>query len=552
MKKYTMQLLLVAFLLMAFQSFSQEKRQYKPKYEKTLKLQAQEKEIQRFISENLDGYKLTPEKEALVRKNFTKEVKNDNYTEDPDLDNLLLKIKKNELRELYIQQQISVNRRTGMNDEPMPEPVIGYICDNGGFEDVTITDLIMNGYSFARGNVQDYDVVFDCETLFSNSMTTIPTLPVVNPAYFYDEIILVNNDNSIFEGYDGILYESGDLVTRVSAGNGAIKLNGSVGGDVLSIARMRKRFIVGSDVVSYDFSLIFGDNFNDYDADLNARFIARLIDENGIVVASNCIVANTNDTEMFYHGGSNLTGYSIYTGWRCGELSTELLEPDSEATLEFIITDYSNEHHLPSYDFGTAYIDNICNISCEDRDCQHYLELHGDVPSGTDEQQASDYINAYNTISSGATAIYHAGHYEDNILTGEIVLLPGDGTDTTGFECLNGSTGHFYIEPCDIGSPSFVARHAMPQTKGQEAKPTGSLQIFPNPANSELNIVSANISLKAIRLVSLDGKLVLERQLGADSNKNIKLDVNALSSGIYILTVETNDGTVTTHKIVRE
>ena len=65
-----------------------------------------------------------------------------------------------------------------------------------------------------------------------------------------------------------------------------------------------------------------------------------------------------------------------------------------------------------------------------------------------------------------------------------------------------------------------------------------STQIFPNPANNKLNIVSYGVNMTQIDIYSLDGKLIFRK----DSNSNSdKIDVSSLQSGIYILSINSNN-----------
>lgn len=72
-----------------------------------------------------------------------------------------------------------------------------------------------------------------------------------------------------------------------------------------------------------------------------------------------------------------------------------------------------------------------------------------------------------------------------------------------------------------------------------------SISLFPNPANSFINI-SSNQEIKSIDIYNVTGQLV-----GRNQNSNI-LDITALSSGIYLATVETLDGAVTTIRVIKE
>ncbi len=76
--------------------------------------------------------------------------------------------------------------------------------------------------------------------------------------------------------------------------------------------------------------------------------------------------------------------------------------------------------------------------------------------------------------------------------------------------------------------------------------------IFPNPVTSELNIElsSFNSNQINVRIITLTGMKVLKKTVSAQ--KNIKLDVNHLPSGVYFLTAQQDNGIHTFSKFIKK
>lgn len=71
------------------------------------------------------------------------------------------------------------------------------------------------------------------------------------------------------------------------------------------------------------------------------------------------------------------------------------------------------------------------------------------------------------------------------------------------------------------------------------------ISIYPNPSNSLLNIkTSANVTIKNVALVDVTGKEVF-RQNNAQS-----IDVRSFAKGLYILKIESQEGAVTSKKVL--
>jgi Secretion system C-terminal sorting domain len=73
-----------------------------------------------------------------------------------------------------------------------------------------------------------------------------------------------------------------------------------------------------------------------------------------------------------------------------------------------------------------------------------------------------------------------------------------------------------------------------------------SLSTYPNPVYSILNI-DAKTTIKKLEIIDSNGRVILS-QLA--NNKNTNVNLESISSGIYLLKVNTNEGT-STQKIIK-
>lgn len=397
---------------------------------------------------------------------------------------------------------------------------VPYICDNGGFESG------LTYYTF-KNNLGNN--IMSCDLSTQSIPSYIPPIGVNN---FADHVTLVDNDLTVYGGYDPSLLALGVQIPRVYEGSLAIKLNDTINDAWLmqrNITAMSKIFIYNDSQITYNYSLISErvDNFNEWD---RPRFIVRLYNSVNTIVAEQCLVVDESNPIFLTTGTNNYEDF-LYTGWKCGSLTVDpkLVKLGDVLKLEFIITDDGKGHS-----YGTVYIDNICNVACYT--CDYCININTDVLSGTDNQQAENCINADNTINAGVSASYHAGY--------EVLLHPG-------FEALYGSKDRFYIEGC---SGEFDLRTAgLPQKNynGEVDGTTNRINVYPNPTNGELNIITDNISINSISLTGPDGKKIHIDPKIDTATGNFRLDVNSASQGVYLLTVEKKNGEIITQKIIK-
>lgn len=420
---------------------------------------------------------------------------------------------------LIVFQSYGQNKKTRSLSLNSARAIVPYICDNGGFESG------LTYYTFKNNSNNDL-IYCNLSTLGTPSYT--PPIGVNN---FADHVTLVDNNPTVYEGYDPSLFAFGVEIPRVYQGDFAVKLNDTINNSMDSdrnLTSMSKIFIYNDLEITYKYSLISErvDGFFDFD---RPHFIVRLYNSSDIMVAEKCLIVDETNP-IFLTTGITYEDL-LYTGWKCETLTVnpEMVKLGDVLRLEFIITDDGK-----GFSYATVYIDDICNETkaC----CEYCIDVSTDVLSGSDNRQAEHCINADNTINTGATASYHAGY--------EVVLKKD-------FAALYGSKDRFYIEGC---SDSFNSRVAMSQedtVESNELSNNNAIQIYPNPTNGELNIIAGNVTINSINVTTLDGKIIHINNQKDDSNGSFKLDMSAMSQGIYLLTIEKADGTITTQKIIK-
>ncbi|MEO9952856.1 T9SS type A sorting domain-containing protein [Nonlabens sp.] len=72
------------------------------------------------------------------------------------------------------------------------------------------------------------------------------------------------------------------------------------------------------------------------------------------------------------------------------------------------------------------------------------------------------------------------------------------------------------------------------------------IKLFPNPATDVINVSSSILTVNNLKLVDLNGRVVMEKSI---QNENSSLNVSDVASGIYLLNVTTGD-TISTKRVI--
>jgi trimeric autotransporter adhesin len=145
-------------------------------------------------------------------------------------------------------------------------------------------------------------------------------------------------------------------------------------------------------------------------------------------------------------------------------------------------------------------------------------------------QKASNSITATNTISNGASGIYHAGNF--------VSLKPG-------FTSVAGSAFHAYIAGCTdtyLKSGIFTEENLPYETNNDSAPENpsvldsnNSVSAYPNPNNGNFTLQVGNSNPKDVIIYDMLGTVIFK--LNNVSDQNIDIDISQHSKGLYLVKV---------------
>ncbi len=309
--------------------------------------QKTELEIQKFVEDNFNNYKLSHETNDKIIQHLREE---EEFTND-ELANAIKKEKIYELRKLFFVKNPSEKNNYIAN--PLPS-TLSQQCVNGDFESGSA------GYTFwsdAHPQPASGTSFFQsCATQTRITATNVVT-PTTNN--FSSTITLIDNTSSGYQQYDPVLAGLGVNVPTLNTNSGTkcIKLNNQAGlgsSDQTTVSRYFP--IINQPTIDFNFSLVM-DNKPAHGQDIQPFFRVRALDKDGNVVDEICIIANPDNCLFSTLIVSN-NRRVLYTNWICARLNVgEIL--NQEGTIEFTVSDCQ-----PSAHFGTVYIDNICGLTC--------------------------------------------------------------------------------------------------------------------------------------------------------------------------------------------
>ena len=88
-------------------------------------------------------------------------------------------------------------------------------------------------------------------------------------------------------------------------------------------------------------------------------------------------------------------------------------------------------------------------------------------------------------------------------------------------------------------------------TSIETVESTTSFKHFPNPASDLLYLEFESLTIPAeLTLYTLDGKAVLNKSIQQTTNEPLAIDINHLPSGMYLISLLTDDGQIVNDKVV--
>ena len=162
------------------------------------------------------------------------------------------------------------------------------------------------------------------------------------------------------------------------------------------------------------------------------------------------------------------------------------------------------------------------------------------------KRERSNWIKAANIVSVG-----------DNILSNGVVYHAENFVELNpGFEALLGSQFVAYPEGCTAvyvyKTQTQNTSVSQPSNDDQTVnliKVSRDFAIVPNPSSATIEIIMKNAKFKTVNIATIDGKVVLEKNI--ETTDKTLLDVSSYANGIYIITITTDDGKLLTKKLIK-
>ena len=174
------------------------------------------------------------------------------------------------------------------------------------------------------------------------------------------------------------------------------------------------------------------------------------------------------------------------------------------------LTTGSNNHIGTDYDYYKVVLTSGYNYTITAR-------AHDSYNSGNGNTYTNDVLWSYNTGGGWSTAY-------DDIMSGNILV---NGTATVTFQVspyFTGTTGTYLFDISIVRVPTVGI---------DELSNKNSIEIFPNPASTNLNVnYTSNISIDKFKIMNIYGQVVVEI-IPTQTLTNI--DISGLSNGMYFL-----------------
>lgn len=157
--------------------------------------------------------------------------------------------------------------------------------------------------------------------------------------------------------------------------------------------------------------------------------------------------------------------------------------------------------------------------------------------------ELADYSNEIILMTGGDSEVYaiDVSNPANLRVAGQHVVV-GDSEVVWGLDYYNGRTVLAYVRnPWEfplqpyIGNWGGIKIFDVNMMVGREELQSNSIQVWPNPAGSFLNVENSHRSLGVVQLYDAFGRIVLKENF---TKKEVQLDVNDFPAGIYFLNVQ--------------
>jgi hypothetical protein len=164
-----------------------------------------------------------------------------------------------------------------------------------------------------------------------------------------------------------------------------------------------------------------------------------------------------------------------------------------------------------------------------------------------------DFVVSLSSLAGGADPTLR-------VLIEEVTIIADEEPDSVEFIIPAGASyaGHNLVIEIDCNTPSETNDNTwitvdnfeltkIEVTKVQNASLAKNTMVFPNPASDFINIETEVNEVSAYRLTDISGKEMLTGYV----NKNGRIDVSSLRSGIYLLNIHNSLGTEVIKTVIK-
>ena len=119
----------------------------------------------------------------------------------------------------------------------------------------------------------------------------------------------------------------------------------------------------------------------------------------------------------------------------------------------------------------------------------------------------------------------------------------GAANSLLGAPNMSDSTGNLYLDTVHgyLNPRMYTTLGLGGSTIGLTELADKTTEIYPNPANDNINIVSYSQIIKDVEIYNISGQKVMSKSFNSNT---IKLNTNSLSTGVYIFNIKSNDTSV--------
>ena len=250
----------------------------------------------------------------------------------------------------------------------------------------------------------------------------------------------------------------------------------------------------------------------------------------------------------------------------CSEETSDYTIEEVEGALSYVWTIMPEEAGTIIGDDLTGTVTWASNYEGEAE-----ISAHGNNDCGTGGSEGALIVMVYtqptpliegddlvcqNADGEYSVAFSEYSTYEWTVDGGDITSGQGTNELTVYWTAAQGSTTYVDVTESKIENCQGIAETfevTIDECVGVEELTEGNINVFPNPANSILNISLDNISSSKveIKMFNAQGKIALIKEINnTDSESTTKLDVSNLPQGIYLLSIKSNGIEIARKKVI--